>query len=428
MNIPTEPPVQGIADLSNTLTEPQITAIQNQIAALRYNPKVLILPKDESPGDLGAFSHNLQTTWGITGDRLLLVVDLKSHKVRAITGNTLTDNGVSSDFLSREMINHYFVPYLKRNDLSGGISSALDCVNSKFVQATTPVQVPIVVNQPAAAPATIDMNPALGGGVFVAAVLSIATGAVVVFLTRSRNDDLLKELSRLENTLNTKYISLEDSKDYNPDHTPGLTAGGAFVIDCNTLFDDIQSLRKQNMFSKAISLRSAIDRAKMLIQTADDLLSQQAKAVMDARVKEVLKASTPIKMTQLNENKRKVEEIRDRVLNGKAKEYEPYHTNRWLRNQPSYTPIAPAAPAPIVVVAPSTTNYFSDPVRNPYYATEQDDEPKRKSDSGSSSWSFHSSSSSDSGSSSWDSSSSSSDSGSSSWDSDSSSSDAGGDC
>lgn len=292
-----------------------------------------------------------------------------------------------------------------------------------------PVQVPIVVNQPAAAPATIDMNPALGGGVFVAAVLSIATGAVVVFLTRSRNDDLLKELSRLENTLNTKYISLEDSKDYNPDHIPGLTVGGAFVIDCNTLFDDIQSLRKQNMFSKAISLRSAIDRAKMLIQTADDLLTKQAKAVMDARVKEVLKASAPIKMTQaqLNENKRKLEEVRDRVLNEKAKEYKPYHTNQWLHNQPSYTSIAPAAPTPIVVVAPPTTNYYSDPVRNPYYADKQDNEPKRKSDSGSSSWGFHSSSSSDSGSSSWDSSSSSSDSGSSSWDSGSSSSDAGGD-
>lgn len=420
MNIPTEPPVQGIADLSNTLMEPQITAIQNQIAGLKYNPKVLILPKDESPGDLGAFSHNLQTTWGITGDRLLLVVDLKSHKVRAITGNTLTDNGVSSDFLSREMINHYFVPYLKRNDLSGGISSALDCVNSKFVQATTPVQVPIVVNQPAAAPATIDMNPALGGGVFVAAVLSIATGAVVVFLTRSRNDDLLKELSRLENTLNTKYISLEDSKDYNPDHTPGLTAGGAFVIDCNTLFDDIQSLRKQNMFSKAISLRSAIDRAKMLIQTADDLLAQQKKA-------EIVEPSTPKLTTQQREIIEILQKQKNKLLNEKAKEYKPYHTNQWLHNQPSYTPIAPAAPAPIVVVAPSTTNYFSDPVRNPYYAAEQDDEPKRKSDSGSSSWGFHSSSSSDSGSSSWDSSSSSSDSGSSSWDSGSSSSDAGGD-
>src|SRR4051812_46232267 len=110
----TNPPTHVINDYSGTLSSGQISSLESQITGLHYKAKIVVLPKDYTPGtaSIDEFSRQMAEKLHLSGNKLLLVVDLKGHHVRAEYGDKLQQMGVNKPFID-QLAKSEFVPYMK---------------------------------------------------------------------------------------------------------------------------------------------------------------------------------------------------------------------------------------------------------------------------------------------------------------------------
>lgn len=121
--LPSQIPTGSILDLSNSLDAVSIEALNHVAADVGYSPKVVVLPKNYDCPDARQLTLDLAQRWGVNGDgkTLLLVVDLKGHKVRAHGSPELNKTGVTSDYITNSLIPHEFLPYMRKGDLATAI-------------------------------------------------------------------------------------------------------------------------------------------------------------------------------------------------------------------------------------------------------------------------------------------------------------------
>jgi uncharacterized membrane protein YgcG len=108
------------------------------VGAANYSPKVLILPSNYTSPDLPGLTQTLVRQWQINnqGKALLVVVDLKGHKVRMHGSPELANEGISSSYINNILVPNQFVPSMKKGDLAGAIRLTLTAVNSKTGDTT----------------------------------------------------------------------------------------------------------------------------------------------------------------------------------------------------------------------------------------------------------------------------------------------------
>ncbi|HEY9868063.1 MAG TPA: TPM domain-containing protein, partial [Candidatus Obscuribacterales bacterium] len=138
--LPAAPPRQAIIDLSGSLSQDQVAALEAQAARLTYKAKVVVLPKDFTAADPQQFARQLAERWDVeAGRRFLLVVDLKAHKVRGLSSAELNASGVTSSAISQDIIANNFIPYMRKGDLEGAISHSLAAVEKTLTARTAAV-------------------------------------------------------------------------------------------------------------------------------------------------------------------------------------------------------------------------------------------------------------------------------------------------
>ena len=125
-----------VVDLSHTLTATQIKSIENKADSLSYRPMVLVLPSDYQCPDVHQLSLALAKYWHADAGRtVLMVVDLKGHKVRIIGSPTLNAEGITSDYITNDLVPKTFIPYMKAGDLGSAIKLSLGGVNNRLVSS-----------------------------------------------------------------------------------------------------------------------------------------------------------------------------------------------------------------------------------------------------------------------------------------------------
>src|SRR5581483_7080065 len=86
--------------------------------------------------DFDAVGRALAKQWKVGGERMLVMIDIKDHKVRIYPGHELEAHGLTPQILSTDIIPTYFVPFMKRGDLTDAIHYTLSAAQTK-VAATT---------------------------------------------------------------------------------------------------------------------------------------------------------------------------------------------------------------------------------------------------------------------------------------------------
>lgn len=134
-----EAPRENLVDYSASISKNDHRAIEQLSSQLNYKAKIVVLPTDFSVGGSSEFDHfarALAEKWHVAGNRFLLVVDLKGHHVRGLSGEELQAAGVDSSYISI-LIKDQFIPLMKKGDLSGAIQKTLSGVSEKVQEASS---------------------------------------------------------------------------------------------------------------------------------------------------------------------------------------------------------------------------------------------------------------------------------------------------
>ncbi|HEY9789752.1 MAG TPA: TPM domain-containing protein [Candidatus Obscuribacterales bacterium] len=143
--LPQHAPQDAVSDYSGVLTSMQVGRLDRQAYDLSkqgVKAKVVVLPKDFSTPDISAFGAALAQRWKVSGDRLLMIVDLKDRKVKMYPGHDLETHGLTGQLISTDIIPHHFVPYMKQHDLSSAIYSAMEASQNAVGKSLTHQAVP----------------------------------------------------------------------------------------------------------------------------------------------------------------------------------------------------------------------------------------------------------------------------------------------
>jgi uncharacterized membrane protein YgcG len=130
--LPASAPRRDIIDLSGTLSGGQQGTLEQQAHAFsNLNVKVVVLPKDFSTNDLDALGVALAKRWHVSADRMLVMIDIKDHKVRMYPGDKLQAQGLTNGVLSQDIIPHYFIPAMKQGNLEEAIRATLNASQAR---------------------------------------------------------------------------------------------------------------------------------------------------------------------------------------------------------------------------------------------------------------------------------------------------------
>jgi uncharacterized membrane protein YgcG len=295
--IPKDQPESPILDLSHTLAPSTISSLNNSCAQLGYNAKVLILPGDYASPDLHSLALNLASTWHTNaGNTLLMVVDLKAHKVRVIGSPRMNKTGITSDYITNELIPRDFVPYMKAGDLSSAVRLSLKAVNRKLSGRETPAPQEVAhvppppkqtaiatVAQPATEDAPHTEMPLMTMLGVAAAIVVVVVVGVVLVKTRQKGNNL-KDFAKLQQSIDRLHETANQlglGSDYLDPH-----ANARLCRDISDFFAKLLTLEKAyEETGKLVSTgadpgetASAVKRCNRYIsnldQTAKGLLSQ----------------------------------------------------------------------------------------------------------------------------------------------------------
>lgn len=134
--IPQQPPHNAILDYSHSLSSTAVGALESQAVSLRSTMKVkaVILPNDFHVDNFKQFSSDLGQQWHVSGNRFLIIVDSKDHKVQMLSGGDLRDAGLTGNVISTQIIPNNFVPYMKKDDLQGALSNSMTAASQVVAQ------------------------------------------------------------------------------------------------------------------------------------------------------------------------------------------------------------------------------------------------------------------------------------------------------
>lgn len=231
--LPLEAPKESLIDYSQTLSNQARQNIEQQCHNLPFHAKVVVLPRDFSPGSMKSFDEfcrALAEQWHVTGNRFLLVVDTRGHHVRALCGQELEAQGISSDFLSSSVLKLNFIPKMKKGDLEAAISSSVNAVAARTSEQKTAQSEgqgriiqrhPYASTVPQSGTSTIygeHSKPSDGSGFLVFLVVLIGVVLAVIFakkkLEEKQSQEIYLELKKRLDSLYQKADSIGQASEY----------------------------------------------------------------------------------------------------------------------------------------------------------------------------------------------------------------------
>jgi uncharacterized membrane protein YgcG len=290
-----EAPKEALIDYSQTLSDSARQHIEQQAHGSNFVAKVVILPKDFSPGSTSSFDEfcrALASQWHVNGNRFLLVIDLKNHHVRALSGQKLEKQGLSSDYLSTSVLKDQFIPKMKAGDLEGAIHAALVAVNKKLAQEkivqTHPYQSTVPGVQVPSAPSSSfprKANPTDGLIIPAILVLIVAVIIAIIFAKKKTEErqskNIYLELKKELDALYQKADSIGQASEYlNPDTNAELAK------DVATFFNRLAAIssaqRELDRLERSGNLGSAlvnVRKVEKMVEMLDDDASQLEQKV-----------------------------------------------------------------------------------------------------------------------------------------------------
>lgn len=218
-------PSENVVDYSGRLGK-QDQALETFVHSLSFESKVVILPSDFSPGSMSAFDsfcRSLAQKWHVSGERFILVVDLKGRHVRGLSGNTLQNEGVDSSFISL-LVKDQFIPYMKRDQLSEAIRHTLAGVQAKITESkanfaqtqidANPISSTRVPQDLSTEPSGINLVNAGYLGFFVLIAMLIAFTVLTIWLQKSkRNKRISNQSQKLFDAVKLRLATLYERAD-----------------------------------------------------------------------------------------------------------------------------------------------------------------------------------------------------------------------
>jgi len=154
---PVPPLASRVTDNTGTLSAEQKTALEQRLAAFEQatgSQVAVLLVQTTAPEDIAAYANRVANAWKIgrktIGDGLLLLVAKRDRKVRIEVAKAL--EGAVPDLAAKEVIDEAITPAFRRNDYAGGLSAALDKLETRIRAEALPAP----AAQPDAAQASID--------------------------------------------------------------------------------------------------------------------------------------------------------------------------------------------------------------------------------------------------------------------------------
>ena len=286
--IPTTPGDEAVLDLSHTLAPAAIRSISNSADSLSYKPKVVILPSSYSCPDLHQLSLELADSWHTgAGRTLLMVVDLKGHKVRMIGSPDLNSSGITSVYITNSLIPKNFVPYMKAGDLASAVRVSLVEVNKKLSAESTAISAPHAViatskpptisyQQDIAVPQhTTDSSPAFAWNTVFG--ILVVTAIVAVFIKVYAQQQIARNgfnsLKERINRLHEKADQLAQSSDFvdAAKHPKIVHAISDFFAQLQTLETAYeQTQRLMNSRFNTANARDAVAKCSQYVSVLND--------------------------------------------------------------------------------------------------------------------------------------------------------------
>lgn len=212
-----------VTDLSHTLTATAVKSIENKADSLSYRPMVLVLPSDYQCADPHQLSLSLAKYWHADAGRsLLMLVDLKGHKVRVIGSPELNSEGITSDYITNDLVPKTFIPYMKANDLSSAIKLTLGGVNNRLVnsekfKASGENQAVTVTTGSAGAPGAVptpQSSADWGGAIMVTLSIIAALSSVLILGAKKANSVSFSSLKERLDRLYRKADELGEASSF----------------------------------------------------------------------------------------------------------------------------------------------------------------------------------------------------------------------
>ncbi len=130
--IPKSCPKDTIIDCGHNLTKDELQDLSKTCSNLSYSPKVIILPKNYFCQNIDDLAIALAKNWHLRGHGLLMVIDLRSAKVKVITSKFLHENYIDNDFLKQNILKKEFLPNIREGNLYLAIKDSLKAINNKI--------------------------------------------------------------------------------------------------------------------------------------------------------------------------------------------------------------------------------------------------------------------------------------------------------
>lgn len=294
-------PRESIVDYSGSLGSSADRHLETFAQNLNFKAKVVVLPSDFSPGSMSAFDsfcRDLAQKWHVSGDRFLLVVDLKGHHVRGLSGKSLQSDGIDSSFIS-VLIRDEFVPRMKQGDLSDAIQNTLAGVQNKLTESkatladsslardavANPVsstRVPQDLSATSSGPSLVNLGFA---GLFVLIALLVAFTMLTLWLQKSqRAKRIAGQSQKMFEQLKVRLASLYEKTDVigqaaeylNPNENGELAKEVADFFNrvgaLSATQDKLESMKKKGNLSESYDQLRKIEKMVGILEPESDKL------------------------------------------------------------------------------------------------------------------------------------------------------------
>lgn len=246
--LPGSPPSDAIIDYSHTLTVSQIARLESNAAQLSpAKAKVVILPTHFKATDFPEFAHDLGVAWHVSGNRMLMVIDLQGHHVQLLAGSNLTASGLDANNINR-IIGSEFVPYMRSGDLYGAVSHTLTAVKAATKKGITTQGAP----QNGYAPGDGNFFGTVPGILLGLAVIAAICGALYMAFSEQRNKHnkvLAKQFDERAGKLFEKADQIGSGSEFlSTEEHPELAQRVATFFNRMTAFD--QAVREVQTFER----------------------------------------------------------------------------------------------------------------------------------------------------------------------------------
>ncbi|MCZ2497047.1 YgcG family protein [Xylophilus sp. Kf1] len=161
---PIPAPSMHVTDNTNTFDARQKSALEARLVNFEQatgSQVAILMVQTTAPEDIAAYANRVGNTWKIgrraIGDGLILIVAKRDRKVRIEVAKAL--EGAIPDLAAKEVIDEAITPAFRANDYVGGLTAALDLLETRIRAEALPSPNP---PGPDAAQASLDVDESLG--------------------------------------------------------------------------------------------------------------------------------------------------------------------------------------------------------------------------------------------------------------------------